>query len=113
MGWMRRGRPSDTPWRMSLYKWIEWTKSTGGSAIKCNGCSMETPTPYIFMLLLMVAAGNARFLVCSLTKGRSMIISPYGGMEHIYQFYLGLMGSEGKPRVFSLAHNMWDAHHRV
>jgi hypothetical protein len=34
-------------------------------------------------------------------------------MEHIYGFYQGLMGAEGEPSRFSLAHNLWDEEHRI
>jgi hypothetical protein len=34
-------------------------------------------------------------------------------MEHIYQFYQGLMGSVGEPMMFSLGNNLWDGDGRI
>jgi hypothetical protein len=34
-------------------------------------------------------------------------------MEHIYQFYQGLMGSPGEPRMFALGNNLWEGEGRI
>jgi hypothetical protein len=34
-------------------------------------------------------------------------------MEHIYLFYQGMMGSEGKTRRFSLGQHLWEVNQRV
>jgi hypothetical protein len=34
-------------------------------------------------------------------------------VEHVYQFYQGLMGSVGETGVFSLSPRLWDEHQRI
>jgi hypothetical protein len=34
-------------------------------------------------------------------------------VEHVYQFYQGLMGSAGETRVFSLSAGLWEEHQRI
>jgi hypothetical protein len=58
----------------------------------------------------MGASGNARFLGSSLTGG---VYEQRDLMEHIYQFYQGMMGSEGESRRFALGQHLWDDNQRV
>jgi hypothetical protein len=59
---------------------------------------------------------NGRWRKCSILR----LITDQGKaheqrelMEHIYQFYQGLIGSEGETRRFALGQNLWEVNQRV
>jgi hypothetical protein len=62
------------------------------------------------------AIANGRKRKCSIPRlitEAGEVEEPRALMEHIYQFYQGLMGAKGEERVFALGPDLWDADQKI